>query len=76
MGLKQADVHRALRPFTLHTLQLMSKASASMERLPAVMDLVHRALEHAGLQDTLRLLPDLDLESTPHPAHAGPRRDP
>jgi hypothetical protein len=63
MALKQADVNRALRPFTLHTQEVMSKASASMERLPAVMDLVYRALEHAGLGDTLRLLPNLDVES-------------
>jgi hypothetical protein len=43
VAVKQSDIARALRPFTLV--------------------LVQRALEHAGLADTFRLLPDLDQES-------------
>jgi phage head maturation protease len=72
MAVQHNDVTRALRPFTLHTQEIRSKASACMERLPGVMAQVHRALEHAGLADTLRVLPDLDLESAARGAKSYP----
>jgi phage head maturation protease len=43
-----------------------------VERLPAVLVLVQRALEHAGMADTFRLLPDLDQESAARGAKAYP----
>ena len=45
----------------------MSQARADVERVPAVLLLVQRALEHAGLADTFRLLPDLDRMSCQRP---------
>jgi hypothetical protein len=50
-------------PYTLHAQEVMAQAGAGVERLPAVLAQVQRALEHAGLHDTFRLLPDLDLKS-------------
>ena len=72
MAVQQKDIAKTLRPYTLHAQRLMSEACASVERLPAVLVLVQRALEHAGLADTFRLLPDLDLESAARGAKAYP----
>jgi hypothetical protein len=44
MALKHSDIARTLRPFTLHAQQLMSQARAEVERVPAVLMLVQRAL--------------------------------
>jgi transposase len=56
MAFQQKDIARTLRPYTLHAQQLMAQARADVERLPAVLAQVQRALEHAGLADTFRLL--------------------
>jgi hypothetical protein len=72
MAVQQKDIARTLRPFTLHAQQVMAQARADVERLPAVLVLVQRALEHSGLADTFRLLPDLDLESAARGAKAYP----
>ena len=50
----------------------MAQARADLERLPAVPVLVQRALEHAGLADTFRLLPDVDEESAARGAKSYP----
>jgi hypothetical protein len=55
VALKQADVHRTLRPFTLHAQQVMAEARAGLERLPETLTLVQRALDHAGLKETVGL---------------------
>jgi hypothetical protein len=72
MALKQSAIARMLRPFTLHAQEVMAQAYAGVERLPAVMAQVQRALEHAGLADTFRLLPDLDQESAARGAKSYP----
>jgi hypothetical protein len=66
MAVKHSDVARSLRPFTLHAQQVMAQARADVERVPAVLLLVQRAVDHAGLAETFRLLPDLDVESAAH----------
>jgi phage head maturation protease len=63
MAVQHKDIDRALRPFTLYAQQVMSQAHASVERLPAVLALVQRALNHAGLKETVGLVPHLDTQS-------------
>jgi hypothetical protein len=75
MAVQQQDIARTLRPFTLHAQQVMAQARAGVERLPAVLMLVQRALDHAGLADTFRLLPDLDQESAARGAKSGFRTE-
>jgi phage head maturation protease len=72
MAVKHSDIARTLRPYTIHAQQVMAQAYAGVERLPGVMAQVHRALEHAGLADTLPVLPDLDLESAARGAKSYP----
>jgi hypothetical protein len=62
-GRLPVDIARTLRPYTIHAQQVMAQARADVERVPAVLMLVQRALDHAGLAETFRLLPDLDVES-------------
>ena len=51
---------------------MMAQAGADVERVPAVLMLVQRALDHAGLADTFRLLPDPDVESATRGAKSYP----
>jgi hypothetical protein len=69
---QHSDIARTLRPFTLHAQQMMAQAGADVERVPAVLTLVQRALDHAGLADTFRLLPDPDVESATRGAKSYP----
>jgi HK97 family phage prohead protease len=43
--------------------QVIRQGRAAIDRLPAVLAQVQRALDHAGLADTFRLITNLDLES-------------
>lgn len=54
---------QAMATSQTHAEQAVAQAGAGVERLPAVLAQVQRALEYAGLEDTFRLLSDLDLES-------------
>ena len=45
MAVKQSDIARTLRPYTLHAQQVMAQARADVERVPPVLVLVQRALE-------------------------------
>jgi hypothetical protein len=63
MAVHQKDIARTLRPYTLQAQQVMSQARASVERLPAVLALVQRALDHAGLDETVGMARHLDTQS-------------
>jgi hypothetical protein len=53
MPVQQKAVAQMLRPFTLHAQDVIANARASAERVPAVLALVQRALDHAGLKETV-----------------------
>jgi hypothetical protein len=72
MAVQHKDIGRTLRPFTLHAQQVMSQARASVERLPATLALVQRALDHAGLKESVGLAPQLDTQSAMQGAKAYP----
>jgi phage head maturation protease len=63
MAVQHKDIERLLQPHVAHIQQVMSQAHASVERLPAVLALVQRALDHAGLKETVGLVPHLDTHS-------------
>jgi phage head maturation protease len=73
MPVQQKTVAQMLRPFTLHAEQVMSQARASAERLPRVLAVVQRALEHAGLKETVGLALHLDTASAIRGAKAYPQ---
>jgi hypothetical protein len=72
MAVRQGDIGRTLRPFTVHAHHLMSQARADVERVPAVLTLVQRALDRAGLKETVGMALHLDTESAVQGAKAFP----
>jgi hypothetical protein len=56
MSIQRKDIERALQPQVAYIQRLAWEGRAAIDRLPAVLARVRRALDHAGMADMFRLL--------------------